>query len=155
MSSIQIKTDKLIFAIALLVGLFIQHDLFQIGLAISSFIVGIWVTRGIVARKWRIPLFVFSVVVLMQMSVFVREGILEGFVVVGDKYPVGEIVKAILYGFIHVSVALYDSCIAMYNAIMYNEYALVEKLNYRFVVSAWLVFVTAFLSLFRKRPKPS
>ena len=135
----KIKIPTAIFVVALMLSM-LPHDIYQVGLAISSIMLCFWLGKCFKNRWAGIGVFAASSIILAQLSVLARRAFLDdGLTITAKNNPLGFIVGDIIHGLRRVIEMFVLSIIGFVKAIGWGEYQGIETLNYRFVMVGWLI----------------
>jgi|GEM_PF-2268365 len=141
------------FVIAALLGIGVDHDSYNVFLAIASAVATYIVARAFFTSKiGRLLFFVPVSIIVCQLSVTAKKAVMdEGFKQVLQQKPLGAIFADVLYGFRHVAETVFGSIGAFSDALVYDQYSSIESLNYRFFTVAIAIVIIAFFILKEKR----
>jgi len=146
----KVRASIILFIVAILVAT-LRHDVYQVGLAVSSTMFCLWIALCFERKFARIVILVGGSITLAQISVLVRRAFLEeGLWATAKKNPFGLIVGDVIYGFKSIVLSLVSTIHAVIKAVGWSDYASIESLNYRFVVTAWLLVCLSVYLLMKK-----
>jgi len=142
-----------LFLNAVLLGIGIDHDSYNMFLAIASAVAVYIVARACFKSKGgRLLFFVPMSVVVCQLSVTLKKAFMdEGFKQVMQQKPLGVLLADILYGFRHVVETVFGSVQAFGDALVYDQYSSIESLNFRFFTAIIMIVIIGFCILKERR----
>ena len=151
----RLKVSVVAFVAAVVIST-LRHDIYQVGLAVASIILCTWVARCFERKVTSLAVLITGSVVLAQLSVLIRQAFLEeGLWTTAKANPLGFIVGDLVYGFKSVVLVLYQSTVALIQAVGWSDYSSLESLNYRFAVVGWLLVGLSIYLLLIKQPTKS
>ncbi len=140
------------FGIVTMLGIMIDHDSYQVFLAISSAIVAYFLVRILFKGKGaRFLFFTFTAIAICQLSVVFKRAVMEtGFKRAAFENPTGYLFADVLYGFRHVITTVAKVFGAFADVIGLDKYSSIESLNYRFFTIIVMIVVMAVFILKEK-----
>lgn len=136
------------FGIVTMLGIMIDHDSYQVFLAISSAIVAYSLVHILFKGKGaRFLFFTFIAIAICQLSVVFKRAVMEtGFKRAAFENPTGYLFADVLYGFRHVITTVARVFGAFAEVIGLDKYSSIESLNYRFsTIIIMIVVMTVFI----------
>lgn len=136
------------FGIVTMLGIMIDHDSYQVFLAISSAIVAYFLARLLFPGKGaRSLFFTFTAIAICQLSVVFKRAVMEtGFKQAALENPTGYLLADVMYGFRHVITTVARVFGAFAEVIGLDKYSSIESLNYRFsTMIIMIVVMTIFI----------
>lgn len=130
---------------------FFPFDIAHVGLAVASVIGIYWATLNIEKKRWQLLFFVPVSILMMQLSVWMRDCAWSGGLQQFFQKSIGSIVGDFLYGCKYTIIAFIDIAVGSYQALANNDYTLIESLNYRFIITAILIVCFGFRLLTKKK----
>lgn len=131
---------------------FLPFDVAHVGLAVASVIGIYWLSLNIEKKCWKLTFFVPVSILMMQLSVWIRDCAWSGGLQRFFQKSIGSIVGDFLYGCKYTVIAFIDVIVGSYQALTNNDYALIESLNYRFIITAILIVCFSFRLITKKNP---
>ena len=131
------------FALIVVVGIFIDHDSYNIFLAIASCL-GVYALAMTVcdSKKYRLLFYLPMSLIVCQLSVTLKKGLMDlGFKKMALENPTGVLVADILYGFKAVYMTVGKVFGGVYEAFGLDKYSTIESLNYRFLTFIIMAFI--------------
>ena len=143
------------FGIVVMLGIMIDHDSYQVFLAIASAIVAYFLARTLFKGKGaRFIFFVPIAIAICQLSVTLKRAVMEiGFKQAALENPTGYLFADVLYGFRHVIMTVGRTFGAFAEVIGLDEYSSIESLNYRFFTIIIMIVVMAIFILKERFPE--
>ncbi len=136
------------FGIVAVLGIMIDHDSYQVFLAIASAVVAYFLACTIFKGKGaRFLFFVPAAIAICQLSVTLKRAVMEtGFKRAALENPIGYLFADVLYGFRHVITTVGKAFGAFAEVIGLDKYSSIESLNYRFfTIIVMIVLLTIFI----------
>lgn len=135
-------------------GIFLKHDSFHMFLAIAAAMLAYFFAAVFSSKKARFLFFVPVSIVVCQLSVTLKRGIMEqGFKEALRGNPFGYLVADMIYGFKHVVITAMKAFWGFTEAVVYDRYSSIESLNYRFFTIIVMIVIMTIFILKSKSPE--
>jgi len=142
------------FAIITCLGIFVDHDVYQVFLGMASAMLAYAIAMSFLKRRiTRATCFLPMAIIFCQGSVLTKKAIVDtGFRTALEENPFGKCVGDVFYGFKNIFLTVNNAIDGTYQAISLDQYTTIEDLNYRFMTVTIMVLLLGFY-LLKAKPK--